>query len=151
MGMNKIGFVKRVVVGGGFLFAAALSFGQLNPPSAAPPLALRPTSAPRSNSAPPPDLLVGVTLTDVQKTKIEEIREQTKSQLAAVASDKTLSPETMDAMMRGYQRIENGKIFDVLTPEQQVEVRKRMAAWKAAARKKSSEATRSTEKDSQSK
>ena len=91
--------------------------------------------APRGKSAGPPDLLEGLTLADDQKAKIGQIREETKSQLAAVANDKKLSPEAADAMRRGYQRLENGKILEVLTPEQQREVRKRIAAWRAAAGK----------------
>jgi Spy/CpxP family protein refolding chaperone len=91
-------------------------------------------SAARNTTA-PPDLLEGLTLTDDQKAKIDQIREETKSRLAAVANDKKLSPEASDAMLRGYQRIEDGKILEVLTPEQQQEVRKRIAAWRAAAGK----------------
>jgi hypothetical protein len=133
----KIQFVKLVVLASGFLFvsaAPALSFGQSSPPAAVPP-PLRSASAPRRNSTPPPDLLEGLTLTDDQKVKIDQIREQTKSQLTAVANDKKLSPEAADAMLRGYQRIENGKIFEVLTTEQQVKVRRRVAAWRAAERR----------------
>jgi Spy/CpxP family protein refolding chaperone len=80
-------------------------------------------------------LLEGLTLADDQKAKIAQIREETKSRMAAVADDKKLSPEAADAMLRGYQRMENGKILEVLTPEQQQEVRKRIAAWRAAAGK----------------
>jgi len=91
--------------------------------------------APRGKSAAPPDLLQGLTLADDQKAKIEKIREETKSHLAAVANDNKLSPEAADAMRRGYQRFENVKILEVLTPEQQQEVRKRIAAWRAGAGK----------------
>jgi len=88
--------------------------------------------APRGRSAAPPDLLEGLTLADDQKAKIDQIREETKSRRAAVANDKKLSPEAADAMLRGYQRFENVKILEVLTPEQQQEVRKRVAALRAA-------------------
>ena len=90
---------------------------------------------PRGKSAAPPDLLEGLTLADDQKAKIDQIRKETKSRLAAVASDKKLSPEAADAFLRGYQRMENGKILEVLTPEQQQEVRKRIADWRGAAGK----------------
>lgn len=89
----------------------------------------------RGRSAAPPDLLEGLTLTDDQKAKIGQIREETKSHLAAVANDKKLSPEAADAMRRGYQRFENVKILEVLTLEQQQEVRKRIAAYRAASGK----------------
>jgi Spy/CpxP family protein refolding chaperone len=135
--MTKIAFVKTVVAAGGFLLCAApeLTLAQSSQPGAAPPAATKSALAPRGKSAAPPDLLEGLTLTDDQKAKIAQIREETKSHLAAVANDKKLSPEAADAMRRGYQRFENGKILQVLTLEQQQQVRKRIAAWRAAAGK----------------
>jgi Spy/CpxP family protein refolding chaperone len=136
--MSKIAFVKTVVAAGGLLFLCAgpeLALGQSTQPGAAPPAPINSVLAPRGKSAAPPDLLAGLTLADEQKAKIEKIREETKSQLAAVANDKKLSPEAADAMRRGYQRFENVKILEVLTPEQQQEVRKRIAAWRATAGK----------------
>jgi Spy/CpxP family protein refolding chaperone len=134
--MSKDAFVKTVVAAGGFFFLCAapmLALGQPSQAGAAPPA---PTAlAPRGKSARPPDLLEGLTLTDDQKAKIDQIRAQTKSRLATVANDKKLSPEAADAMLRGYQRMENGKILEVLTPEQQKEVRNRVAAWRAKAGK----------------
>jgi len=136
--MSKIAFVKTVVAAGGFLFLCAapeLARGQSSQPGAAPPAPMSSASAPRGKSATPPDLLEGVTLADDQKAKIAQIREETKSHLAAVANDKKLSPEAADAMRRGYARLENGKILEVLTLEQQQQVRKRIAAWRAASGK----------------
>ena len=133
--MNKNAFVRLMVVAGGFLFLCAapkLTFGQSNPLGSAPPPPMRSASAPPRNSTPPPDLLEGLTLTGDQQVKIDQIRKDTRSRLAAVTNDKKLSPEAADAMFRGFQRIENGKIFEVLTPEQQREVRRRMSAWRAA-------------------
>ena len=136
--MSKIAFVKSLVAAGGFLFlcaAAKLALGQQSQPAAAPPAPIQAAAAPRGRSAAPPDLLEGLTLADDQKAKIDQIRAETKSRLAAVANDKNLSPEAADAMLRGYQRLENGKILEVLTPEQQQEVRQRIAAWTAKAGK----------------
>jgi Spy/CpxP family protein refolding chaperone len=136
--MSKIAFVKTLIAAGGFLFLCAapeLALGQSSQPAAAPPARMKSAVAPRGKSAAPPDLLEGLTLADDQKAKIEQIREETKSHRAAVANDNKLSPEAADAMLRGYQRMENGKILEVLTPEQQQEVRKRIAAWRAAAGK----------------
>jgi hypothetical protein len=136
--MIKIAFIKSVVVAGGFLFLCAapkLTFGQSSPLGAAPPPPMRSASAPPHNSTPPPDLIEGLTLTDDQQAKIDRIREDTKSRLAAVAAganDKKLSPETANAMFQGLQRIENDKILEVLTLEQQQEVRRRLSAWRAA-------------------
>jgi Spy/CpxP family protein refolding chaperone len=135
--MNKNAFVKRVVVAGGFLFLCAaprLAFGQSSPPS--PPAALRRPvrSAPgQGRYISPTEYLTGLTLTEDQKAKINQIREDTKSRLAAVAKDEKLGPEVKDAMAGGYQRIENSKIFEVLTPEQQQQVRRRIATLPAAA------------------
>ena len=136
--MSKDAFVKTVVAAGGFLFLCAapmLALGQLSQPGAAPPAPMKAALPPRGKSAAPPDLLEGLTLADDQKAKIDQIRKETKSRLAAVANDRKLSPETADAMLRGYQRMENGKILEVLTPEQQQEVRKRIADWRGAAGK----------------
>ena len=135
--MNKNTFVKRTVVAGGFLFlcvAPRLSLGQASPAGAALSRRVKPAAPqPRNSAPPPPDLLAGLTLTDDQKAKIDRIREDTKSRLAAVTNDHKLGPEVKDAMLGGFQRMENTKIFEVLTPEQQREVRKRVSAWRAAA------------------
>jgi Spy/CpxP family protein refolding chaperone len=37
-------------------------------------------------------------------------------------------------MLNGYRYLENGQVFEVLTPEQQSEVRKKVAAQRAAQR-----------------
>jgi Spy/CpxP family protein refolding chaperone len=136
--MSKIAFANTVVAAGGFLFlytSPTLALGQPSQPGAAPPAPMKSALVPHGKSAAPADLLEGLTLADDQKAKIDHIREETKSRLAAVANDKKLSPEAADAFLRGYQRMENAKILDVLTPEQQQEVRKRIAAWRATAGK----------------
>jgi Spy/CpxP family protein refolding chaperone len=133
--MSKFAFVKTVIAAGGFLFLCTvpeLALGQSSQPGAAPPAPMQPATAPRGKSAAPPDLLEGLTLADDQKAKIAQIREDTKSRLAAMDNDKKLSPEAADAMRRGYVRLENGKILEVLTPEQQQQVHKRIATWRAS-------------------
>ena len=134
--MSKSALLKAVAAAGGFLFLCAapeLALGQSSQPGAAPPAPTKSAVVPHRGS--PPDLLAGLTLTDDQKAKIDQVREDTKSRLAAVANDKKLSPEAADAMFQGLQRVENSKIYEVLTPEQRVAVRKRMAAWRAASGK----------------
>jgi len=136
--MGKIAFVKTVIAAGGFLFLCAtpeLALGQSSQPGAAPPAPMKSALAAPGKSAGPPDLLEGLTLADDQKAKIGQIREETQSHLAALANDKKLSPEAADAMRRGYQRNENGNILEVLTPEQQQQVLKRIAAWRATTAK----------------
>jgi hypothetical protein len=132
--MSKIAFVKTVIAAGGFFFLCAtpeLALGQAIQPGAASPAPMKSSLAPRGRSAGPPDVLEGLTLAEDQKARIGQIREETKSQLAALANDKKLSPEAADAMRRGYERFENVKVLEVLTAEQQQEVRKRIAAWRA--------------------
>ena len=134
--MSKFAFVKTVVAAGGILFLCAapeLALGQSNQPGAVPPASMKSAAAPRGKSA--PDLLEGLTLTADQKAKIDQIRAETKSRLAAVTNDKQLSPEAANAFLLGYQRNENARIMEVLTPQQQQQVRKRIATWKAAAGK----------------
>jgi hypothetical protein len=137
--MSKIAFVKTVIAAGGFLFLCAAPElvvgqsiqGQSRQPGAVPPAPMKSGLTPRGKSAAPPDLLEGLTLADDQKAKIDQIREETKSRVAAVNNDKKLSPEAADAMLRGYQRLENGRILEVLTLEQQQQVRKRITDWRA--------------------
>jgi hypothetical protein len=132
--MCKFNLVKIVIAAGGFLCIGSAEFalGQSSPTGVAALTAMTSPSAPRAKSAAPPDLLEGLTLANGQQAKIEQIREQTKSRVAAVDADKQLSPEAADAMRRGYQRLENGKILEVLTPEQQRQVRRRIATWRAS-------------------
>lgn len=128
-------FEKRVVVTAGVIFlcaASGLAGSQATPSVGVPgqPLA-SPAARPRRN-IPPPDILAGLTLADDQKAKIEKIRQNTKSRQEAVYKDTKLSPEVKDAMMHGYIRIANSEIFEVLTPQQQQEARKRISTWRAS-------------------
>lgn len=140
--MNKNTFVKRAVIAGGFLilFAAPRqALGQPSPTSAAQFPLIKPTPTPpqqRMTYISPAEYLTGLMLTDDQKAKINQVREDTRSHLAAVVKDQKLGPEVKEAMVGGYQRIENSKIFEVLTPEQQGEVRRRIATLRAAAQKR---------------
>ena len=139
MFIRKDALLNRAVVAGGFLFLCAttgLSLAQSRAPGTATP---PPTSAALARTGNPnskPDLFAGLTLTDGQKTKIDQIRNDTMSHLAAVARDKKLSPEVMDAMIQGFRRIEYGQILELLTPDQQRVVRKRMSDLKAAAQQR---------------
>ena len=121
-------FLKAVVAAGGLLLLGAAPEWALGQSS-------QPDAALRGQSGARPDLLEGLTLTDDQKAKIEHIREETKSRRAALANDQRLSPEAADALRRGYERTEYGLFLEVLTPQQQREVRKRIAARRAAAGK----------------
>lgn len=135
--MHKNACVRQVAVAGGFLLLCAapkVSLGQSVPVSPARNAPARPAPARRPAFISPNEFLAGLTLTNDQKEKISQIREDTKSALTEVAKDEKLGPEVKDAMLEGYQRLQNSKIFDLLTPEQQREVRKRISESRAAAK-----------------
>ncbi len=139
--MNDNGLVKRRVIAGGVLFlcaAAGLSHGQSSPRGAVPP-PVTSSPAPPPNNTSRPDFFEGLALTDDQKAKINQIHQDTKSRLDAVEHDQKLGPDAKGAMLGGYRRIEDSKIFAVLTPDQQQDVRKRVSAWRAAARQRQSQ------------
>jgi Spy/CpxP family protein refolding chaperone len=111
-----------------------------------------PDSPPQgSNPAPRPkvstnvlDYLGGLNLTDEQKAKIGQIQREQKSHYEAIVNDQALDADKKQAMIEGYRRIENTQVFDVLTPEQQSEVRRRFQTAKrsaAADQKRTSPAT----------
>jgi Spy/CpxP family protein refolding chaperone len=81
---------------------------------------------------PPTDYFAGLTLTPDQKAKIDEIRQKTKSRLDAVVKDEKLDGDQKGAMLVGYRRMENGQIFNLLTPEQRIVVRERIRAQRLA-------------------
>jgi hypothetical protein len=128
--------MKRTVVPAGFLFLCAaigLSRGQSSPPGAARPPVRSSPAVPQNNTS-GPDYFAGLEFTDNQKAQIDQIHKDTKSRMEAVEHDQKLSPEAKGAMLGGYRRIEDGKVFEVLTLDQQREVRKRVSAWRATAR-----------------
>jgi Spy/CpxP family protein refolding chaperone len=83
----------------------------------------------------PMDDFSGVDFTAEQKARVEQIREKNRSRMHDVAVDTKLSPEQRAAMLAGIQRLERGEVYQVLTPEQQVAVRKRVLAQRATAQK----------------
>jgi Spy/CpxP family protein refolding chaperone len=133
--MNKNLFVKPVAVTAGLLFlcvSPGLTYGQNAAPGAAQtPNTVSPAAQPKKDTH-PPDLYAGMTFTDEQKTKIYQITQNAKVRVDAVNKDEKLDSYQKQAMLDGFRRIEVSEIFKVLTPEQQVEVRKRMSAQRAA-------------------
>jgi len=130
---NRIG--KRVLFVPGFfllLVASGPAGSQSN--SSGTPATSQPASpaAPAKTDARPIGDFAGLTLTDDQKAKIAQIRQNAKLRREAVINDDRLSQSRKVAMLEGLQRIETSEIFKVLTPEQQTEVRKRMMARRAA-------------------
>ena len=95
------------------------------------PGAISPSTQPMRAPLPPNDF-AGLNLTDEQKAEIDKIHREIESNKSVVAKDEKLTPDQKDAMLLGYTRMEYGRTFKVLTPEQQKEVRQRIQARKAA-------------------
>ncbi len=81
------------------------------------------------------DDFAGVNYTNEQQAKIRQIHQDIKARMDAVVKDKKLSPEQKGAMLQGYQHMERGEIYKMLTTEQRTEVRKRVLARRQAAEK----------------
>lgn len=133
--MNKNRFAKQVTVAAWvILLIAGLGLGRAQGvPSGAvqTPRAASSGMHPKTDS-PPQDDFAGLNYTDEQKAAIDRIHRDTESQKAAVAKDEKLTADQKDSMLLGYTRIEYFRIFKVLTPEQQKQVRERMHARKEA-------------------
>jgi hypothetical protein len=132
--MNKIRLAKPVAVVGGFIFLCAvpgLTRAQSAPPG--------PVQAPKAASSGaqlkrdslPADDFAGLNYSEEQKTEIDQIHRNTKALMDAVAKDDKLSAEQKDAMLQGYKRLEYGRVYKVLTPEQQRQVRQKILARRA--------------------
>ena len=131
--MKKKHIVKQVAVGLLFLWLApGLIRAQGNAPGlASTASAISPEAQPKKESQPPDDF-AGLAYTAEQKAKIDQIRKTARQRLDAVKNDEKLAPEVKAAMLEGYQRIELREMFEVLTPAQQAEVRRKAAARRAA-------------------
>jgi Spy/CpxP family protein refolding chaperone len=77
----------------------------------------------------------GLNYTDDQKARIAKIHEDMKERMDKVIKDDKLSPEQKGAMLQGFQHMERGEVYKVLTPDQREEVRKRILARHADAKK----------------
>jgi Spy/CpxP family protein refolding chaperone len=137
VGMNMSGnrFAKRVTVAAGLCFlcvAPGLTLGQ----SAAPTPTQTPNAAghgaQQKGDSQPPDYFAGLSYTDEQKAEIDQIRQEIKAHRDLVAKDDKLTADQKDAMLLGYTRMENARVYKVLTPEQQRQVRQRVLAHRAA-------------------
>jgi Spy/CpxP family protein refolding chaperone len=135
--MNRKRFASGVAVAAGFFFlctAPESTRGQSNKPS---PESTPPKPAPMARTQRVPskrDDFAGLKYTDEQKKKIQEIHQNFKSRMDVVAKDEKLTADQRDAMLEGYVRMERGQVYNVLTPEQQKEVREKIQARRAAER-----------------
>jgi Spy/CpxP family protein refolding chaperone len=71
-------------------------------------------------------------LTDEQKAKVKDIFAEAKTKGQAVSSDTMLSDEQKKAKMKELHSGIMAKLNEVLTPEQQTELKSKMEAAKAA-------------------
>ena len=133
--MKKKGMAKQVAVAAGFLFlwwAPGVTCAQNSAPAPAPiPQMISPVAQPKRGGSPQDDF-AGLTYTAEEQAKIDQIRQTAKQRIDVVMKDEKLDPQTKEAMVNGYQRIEAQEMFQVLTPEQQKEVRKKALARRAA-------------------
>ena len=70
-------------------------------------------------------------LTDDQKTKVKDIFADAKTKKQAVSSDASLSEEQKKAKMKELHASIMAKLNEVLTPDQQTELKTKMEAAKA--------------------
>lgn len=135
MRMNRKRFATGVAVVAGFFFlctAPKPARGQSNTPSheSTPP---KPAPVARTQRVPSKgDDFAGLKYTDEQKEKIQEIHQNFKSRMDAVVKDEKLTADQRDALLGGYVRMERGQVYNVLTREQQKEVRERIRARRVA-------------------
>jgi periplasmic protein CpxP/Spy len=72
-------------------------------------------------------------LTDDQKPKVKDIFADAKTKKQAVSSDTSLNEEQKKAKMKELHSATMAKLNEVLTPEQQTELKSKMEAAKAKA------------------
>jgi hypothetical protein len=135
--MKRTQFGKQLAAAAGLLLVSAIpdrSCGQSLPPaSVETPLKTIPSV--RAKRAPDPmDDFAGLSFSDDQKVKIQQIRKDIESRMNAVVRDDKLSPDQKGAMLQGFQRMERTQVYQVLTPEQQLEVRRKILARRKAAK-----------------
>ena len=129
-------FAKRLGVAVGFVLLCAaqavtgVQTSQPRPVQRPPKVSgtLRPTK-----DTNPDDDFAGLKFTGEQQAKIDKIHQDIESRMDVVQKTDKLRPEQKNGMLEGYRRIERAQIFELLTPEQQTEVRKRARARRAAA------------------
>jgi len=74
----------------------------------------------------------GLNLTDDQKSKVKDIFADAKAKRQTVWSDSTLSDDQKKAKMKELHAGTMAKLNEVLTPDQQAQLKSRMEAAKAA-------------------
>lgn len=78
------------------------------------------------------DLLTGITLSNDQKPRIEQVRKNMRARMDLVVRDPNENADQKQAMLQGLQRLELREVYLLLTPDQRTEVRNKVAAQRAA-------------------
>ncbi len=134
--MNKRRLGLSVLAAGGFCFLIAMQSSaetqSTRPNPVLVPSLPQPAAGQEKMNGPENDL-AGLSLTEAQKEKIEQIRLTMKSRKDAVINDAKEDSDQKNAMLQGLQHMELRQILEVLTPEQLSEVRKKVMARRAAA------------------
>ena len=120
-----------------FLFAAPALAGTDNKPltSDQDPHRIPQVTRPSGQATRSEDIFAGLTLTDEQKAKVDQIHKDIISRMKIVAKDPAEDADQKGAMLEGLARMERNQIFQILTQEQQAEVRKKIAARREAEKK----------------
>jgi Spy/CpxP family protein refolding chaperone len=133
--MTKNRFASLVVVAAGFVLLCAApgpARAQSTSPAAVQPKTMASAGAQPRKTSSPEDDFAGLNYTDEQKAEIEKIRQDTKLRKDTVEKDNKLTADQKDAMLVGYNRLEYGRIYMVLTPIQKSQVRQKVHARRAA-------------------
>ena len=125
--MKQNRFRKSLAVAAGFIvLGAALTRAQSGSHGPAQSQKVTSSEADAKKDSLPADDFAGLTYSDEQKAEIDKIHQDTKARKDAVAKDERLNGDQKDAMLQGYTRIEYRRVYGVLTPEQQMQVRQKI-------------------------
>jgi Spy/CpxP family protein refolding chaperone len=127
-------YLVLLAVTAGALGAAAGS-DKPNPQSPSPVQVAPPMARP--NSANPMDDFAGLDLTEDQKVQIRKVRLEGEARRNIIVNDPKLNADQKAALLQGYMRSEYREMYELLTPEQKAEVRKKIAARREQAHRQS--------------
>lgn len=128
---TKQNYRAVVVLLGWTLCAVAGTHAQNSPANASPKTKATPHSAQKveENLA---DDFAGLQYSDKQKAQIDQIWKEMNSRRQTLIKDQALDADQKEAMLLGYTRLAYGRMFEVLTPEQQRQVRKKISDRRTA-------------------
>jgi hypothetical protein len=132
--MNKKRLARQIAVAIGFILPIAAP-GPVIAQSASrnsvqTPRAASPEAQPTSNAVREDDF-DGLNYSVEQKTEIDKIHRETESHKETIANNTALNADQKNALILGYTRLEYGRIFQVLSMEQQKQVRQKILARRA--------------------